>query len=159
VPYTDRAIIDGGNGVANTAAEPGSDDVQAVPVGTPAPAGTIVVLPGPDGLLATQPSGDDFASVGQKLLAGRNGVVEPQVVRGAANDDIQVVPLGEAVDPDTIVITAGLNSVIDTEPMGDDRIRAAHATLVASDPIGRDTDADGLFDGREEFLGSNPNHR
>lgn len=153
IPYTDLAIIDGGNGAVNTAAASGSDDIQVLPVGAAVPAGAIVILPGPDGLLTTRPAGDDVTSVVQKLLAGRNGSVETQAV----GDDIQILALGQFTEPDTIAIIGGRNGVIDTTPQGDDRVRAAHDRLVASDPIGRDTDADGLFDGREELLGSNPN--
>jgi len=55
-----QAIIeptDNGDGIANTTAS--GDDIQAIRVGSAADPGSPIVLPGPNGQLDTEPSGDD----------------------------------------------------------------------------------------------------
>ncbi|HWR27807.1 MAG TPA: PKD domain-containing protein [Candidatus Thermoplasmatota archaeon] len=54
-----KSIVDGGNGVANTAAL--GDDIQVVPVGGAVSPGAVVVAPGPNCALNTNPAGDDVA--------------------------------------------------------------------------------------------------
>ena len=54
-----KSIVDGGNGIANTAAA--GDDVQVVPVGGAVTPGSAVVAPGPNCVLNTNPVGDDVA--------------------------------------------------------------------------------------------------
>jgi hypothetical protein len=51
-----------GDGTANTMADPASDDVQVVPMGSPVFEGQIIVAPGPDGILQTVASGDDIVA-------------------------------------------------------------------------------------------------
>jgi hypothetical protein len=151
-PYTDYAIIDGGNGVVDTTAT--GDDVQAKPVGSNVDPGTPVVTPGPDGILNTTAADDDFATFGPTIVAGANLAANTP----ASGDDIQLVSLLSSVPtPGTPIIGAGLNGVLDTTPGGDDFVRAGHEQFFASDPLRRDTDADSLPDGRERFLGSQPN--
>ncbi len=65
--------------------------------------------------------------------------------------------LGAMVDQGDVLIRPGSNGVLDTTPSGDDVIGAPHVTLFATDPLNRDTDGDGLFDGAEVALGANPN--
>jgi len=155
-PYTDAAIIDGGDGVASTAVLAGSDDIQVVPLGDPVQPGAPVILPGPNGKIDTTPAGDEFVDASEKIVAGDDGPVATEVLAGS--DDIQLVAPGELVQAGTPIIGAGLNGRIDTTPAGTDRRRAAHRDLFASDPLRRDTDADALGDGREAYLGSNPNN-
>ena len=52
-----REPLTGGNSLCNTTAA--GDDIQVVPVGTAALAGQILILPGPNGRLDTQPAADD----------------------------------------------------------------------------------------------------
>lgn len=155
-PYTDAAVIDGGDGVADTAVAAGSDDLQVVPVGSYVQPGAAVILPGPNGKIDSTPAGDEFVDAGQKIIDGGDGLVNTSVAPGS--DDIQLFPLNAVVPAGTPIIAAGLNGRIDTTPAGDDRKRAAHGALFASDPLQRDTDADALPDGRETYLGSNPNN-
>jgi hypothetical protein len=54
-----KSIVDGGNGIANTAAA--GDDIQVVPVGGAVSPGDVVVAPGPNCALNTAPAGDDIA--------------------------------------------------------------------------------------------------
>ena len=51
-----RRILSGADGLADTTADPASDDVQETVVGG---AGTVAVSAGPDGILETLPAGDD----------------------------------------------------------------------------------------------------
>jgi hypothetical protein len=153
VPYTDNAIIDGGNGLSDTAAT--GDDVQVVPVGNAAAPGAAVVEPGPNGRIDTTPDDDDFVSFGPTIIAGANLTANTT----ATGDDIQLVPSGMAgLTATTRIIGAGLDGQLNTVPSGDDRRQAGHQQLVATDPLRRDTDADSLFDGRERILGSDPNY-
>jgi hypothetical protein len=151
-PYSDAAIIDGGNGVVDTAVDPNTDDVQLVAVGVAVAPGAYCVGPGANGVIDTPPDGDDLKQVADTIVEGGDGLV--QVV--AAGDDIQAVPAGSNVSAGTVLILPGLNGVIDSPLAGDDYQRTAHAMLFASDPLRRNTDNDSLFDGREIYLGSNP---
>jgi hypothetical protein len=54
-----KSIVDGGNGIANTAAI--GDDIQVVPVGGAVSFGAVIVAPGPNCALNTNPAGDDVA--------------------------------------------------------------------------------------------------
>jgi len=54
-----KSILDGGNGIANTAAA--GDDIQVVPVGGAVSPGAVVVAPGPNCALNTNSAGDDVA--------------------------------------------------------------------------------------------------
>ncbi len=151
-PYTDMAIIDGGNGVVNTMAS--GDDVQVAMVGSMVAAGAPVVTPGPNHFLDTVAAADDFAAFGPTIVAGVNLTADTTAAAG----DIQLVAPGTTgLMANTPIIAAGLNGVIDTVPLMDDRERAGHEQYFASDPLRRDTDADSLPDGRELFLGSQAN--
>jgi uncharacterized repeat protein (TIGR01451 family) len=52
-----RAIVDGGNGVANSAAS--GDDIQIVALNHPVAPGGVVILPGPNGAINSVTGGDD----------------------------------------------------------------------------------------------------
>jgi hypothetical protein len=54
-----KSIVDGGNGIANTAAI--GDDIQVIPVGGAVNPGDVIVAPGPNYALNTNPAGDDVA--------------------------------------------------------------------------------------------------
>jgi hypothetical protein len=54
-----KSIVDGGNGIANTAAL--GDDIQVVPVGGAVSFGAVIVAPGPNCALNSIPAGDDVA--------------------------------------------------------------------------------------------------
>lgn len=59
--------------------------------------------------------------------------------------------------PGQVLVRAGVNGKIDTAPGGDDYTRAKHAILCSTDPLNQDTDYDGIPDGREVLIGTNPN--
>ncbi|MCH5375964.1 MAG: hypothetical protein JJ992_18500, partial [Planctomycetes bacterium] len=84
----------------------------------------------------------------------------------AVGDDVQIVPFGELAEPGQVLITAGDNGVLDTQPNfdadglpveGDDYVRVAHDRDYLLDPLSPDTDHDGIPDGRELYVGINPN--
>lgn len=152
-PYTDLAIVDGGNGIVDTTAD--ANDEQAFAPAAIVAAGTPVVRPGADGVLSTTPAGDDYIDFGPNVVAGANGVADS----AATGDDVQLIALGTTgLAADARTISAGPNGRIDSTLSLDDLERAGHEQLCASDPLRRDTDADSLFDGREQFLGSQPNN-
>lgn len=152
-PYSSWAIIDGGNGTADTTAA--GDDVQIVAVGAPVSVGDVVIGPGPNGKLDTTPADDDKASLAEEIVNGAGNTSETTAV----GDDIQVIAPGNAATPNQIVVRAGLNGVIDSSPGGDDYKRVVHDGLFTTNPLNQDTDFDGLPDGREVLVGTNPNSK
>lgn len=158
-PYSDAAIIEprvGGDGIASTLAHP--DDEQMIPVGDPATPGAVIVAPGPDGIIDTvpNPDGDDFiTTTGSSIVAIEQG----DAASVAMGDDIQVIDPGINVSDGDVIVRAGPDGILQTLPSGTEQVRLAHRAYFATDPVQRDTDADGLVDGREEFLGSRPNIR
>ena len=153
------AIVDGGNGLAETARN--GDDVQRVLVNNPVTADGIVILPGENGVIDTGVvgAGDDWVGSipGQEVIACGNNLIVDTVAIG---DDIQYIDYGAVCgDPTWIVVYAGPNGVLDTLANwriggGDDHLRRAHT--VTTDPLRRDTDNDTNSDGRELVLGSDP---
>lgn len=152
-PYSDAAIIDGGNGVNNTTAQ--GDDVQVVAAGAAVAAGNIVIAAGPNGVIDTTPGGDDRASAADNVVSGPDNIANTTKV----GDDIQVVAVGQAAPAGTVIIRAGLNGRIDSIPNGDDYTRVAHRSLYTTSPLNQDSDFDGIPDGRELLIGTNPNAR
>ncbi|MCB9854715.1 MAG: IPT/TIG domain-containing protein [Phycisphaerales bacterium] len=158
-PYSDAAIIEprnGGDGVVTTAVNPDSDDIQIVAVGVAVPAGAVIIHPGPDGIIDTLPSGDEFVTTtGPSIVATESGTA----ATSAAMGDVQLIPVGQAVNPGDIVVGSGPDGILQTMPAGSENTRVAHRARFATDPVMADSDADGLADGREEFLGARPNVR
>ena len=91
-----------------------------------------------------------------------NGL-NPLCETAAAGDDTQEVDVGKPAEPHQVVVSAGANGMIDTQPNsvvgGDDYLRVAHDQKYLMDPLSADTDLDGFTDGREVELGINPNRR
>ena len=79
-----NAIVDGNDGIADTAAAVGTDDQQLVPMGEPVAPGQIIVGPGPNGELDTVPGGDDVV---QGIGQDEGGVV--------ANTSLSQIPDGD----------------------------------------------------------------
>ncbi|MCA9244423.1 MAG: IPT/TIG domain-containing protein [Phycisphaerales bacterium] len=90
------------------------------------------------------------------ITAGPDGIVDTL----ATGDDEQLDPPGTNVGANAIAVLPGDNGLVETTPMGDDEVRreVRHDLATATDPLNRDTDGDGIFDGREALLGSNPNN-
>jgi hypothetical protein len=148
-PYTSAAIIDGGNAVRNTNAA--GDDVLEPAGGS---GSRWVILAGPNGVIDTTPAGDDKKVFLQAIAAGPDHVANTT----ASGDDVQIRLVGATVTSDVaIVVHAGPNEKIVTRPSGDDFVLARHERLFTTDPLNRDTDFDGVPDGREIVVGSNPN--
>jgi len=82
---------------------PANDDVQETPVGDPADAETVVISPGPDGILQTQPTAPD-------LLVSALLVTDWLNFPGVQGDDVEVL-VGGNLD---CYILAGPNGVLDT---------------------------------------------
>lgn len=163
LPYSDAVIIeprDGGDGlaIASTTANPASDDEQLVLVGDTVVPGQPIIGPGPDGIIDTVPEGDEFVSTtGPSIFATESGTAATE--RDMSSDDIQLIRVGQPVQAGQPVVGAGHDGILQTQPAGTERIRLPHRALFASDPVQSDSDADGLVDGREDFLGSRPNVR
>ncbi|MCB9852609.1 MAG: hypothetical protein H6819_05900 [Phycisphaerales bacterium] len=159
-PYSDAAVIDGGDGIVDATAI--GDDVQIIAVGTMVAAGRIVIGPGPNGVIDTVPvgNGDDFVAIVERLVEGFDGVRSTTAPDPMGSDDVlEIDPNATEIAQGTVLISGGLNGVIDTAPEGDEYIRAIHHRLFATDPMNQDTDFDGVTDGREIVLRSNPNRR
>lgn len=113
----------GGNGRADSFAD---DDVQIIAVAGASPAGcNVLVTAGPDGILDTTPAGDD--RVGGCIVAGANtncntAVAGGPAMPGAAQDDVQAIPVGNAAPANAVIVNPGPDAVLTTAPMGDDVI-------------------------------------
>ncbi|MGE3181586.1 MAG: hypothetical protein AB7N71_08145, partial [Phycisphaerae bacterium] len=156
LPYTDAAVIDGGDGLVSTTAA--GDDVQVHSLGEVVTGGRIVILPGPNGILETEPAGDDNAGFIERLVEGFDGIRSTMITAGT-DDILEFNVPSNNIAPGTVLISGGLNHRIDSLPAGDEYLRAIHTRMYATDPVNRDTDFDGISDGREVVLGTNPNRR
>jgi hypothetical protein len=155
------ALIDGGNGIADTAKN--GDDIQRAFIDNPVFPGSVIILPGENGLIDSQTEisigfGDDILVVREEdgqINCGLNGIVDTVLM----GDDYytQVYSYGSICDgADIAVIFSGRNGVVDSIPNNsrDDIIREAR--YVTSDPLRRDTDSDLFSDGYEQQIGSDP---
>ncbi len=160
-PYSDAAVIEprlNGDGIVSTVPNPDSDDEMAagLMLGDAVAPGTVIILPGPDGIIDTEPEGDDLRSNTGPTIVARVALSVP--LTPAGDDEVAPLPMGQTdYLPGDVVITAGPDGELQTDPGASGDIRRAHRALFATDPVQADTDFDGLVDGREEFLGSRPN--
>ncbi len=157
-PYSDQAIIAGPNGTCNTTTADG-DDVVLSPVATDS-GSKLCVESGPNGVIDTTPASDDVIAATAKIAPGPNGDCDTATVSG---DDVLETASGSSpADRGSlgeVCVSAGANGLIDTAPGEDDFLRVAHHRLFGTDPVRFDTDLDGIGDGREVLLGTNPNTR
>jgi len=157
------AVVDGGNGLAETTKN--GDDVQKSLVGNGVLPGSIIILPGQNGVIDSdaEPLADDFLTEheGEPVIScGDNGILDSL----GTGDDISVFPTGSeclAQNPlysfNGIGIRPGTNGEIDSTVNGaapDDYIR--QAKTVVTDPLRRDTESDTIPDGIEVTQGSDP---
>ncbi|MEM7081661.1 MAG: hypothetical protein AAF465_02925, partial [Pseudomonadota bacterium] len=122
-------IRDGGNGVVDTLAVDG--DEQLLAVGAAVEPNEVIVAVGDNQTLSTVPQGDDIlveADYATSLVEdfdtigdGGNGLAETT----ASGDDLQNVSVGSAVVSGQPIIAVGPNGVLDTIPLGDDAIDLA----------------------------------
>ncbi len=125
---------------ANTRAN--GDDIQKVPYGQPTEAGTIVILPGPNGKLDSTPEGTELSSSGIYVASAPNiGSDTQRYVTEVVSRAITVKtdPLRRDSDNDTI--TEGREIAIGANP------------TVEDGDLFRDSDRDGLSDSEEDSLG------
>ncbi|MBK8098548.1 MAG: matrixin family metalloprotease [Planctomycetes bacterium] len=117
-----RLALDGHNVLGFSAA--GGDDRYApgLVFGGVVVAGANVIVPGVNGVLNTQPTGDDMI-VGNNIVDGGNGTVDT-VLNNQAGDDVYAagLVLGGAVVANALVVSAGGNGRRDSIPGGDDVI-------------------------------------
>ncbi len=176
VPLDDDKVaaapkIDAGpNGVCDTTATPAGDDArefvddaddQPESKGT---LGKVCISAGADGQLGTSPAptGDDFvrtlhAAPTPRITAGPDGDCDTATASG---DDVKEFtdPLKPFMDPKygAVCISPGNNNVLQTTPASGDA-KFYRTGVYGTDPLRRDTDADGVPDRFEATLGSNPN--
>lgn len=145
-----RQIIEppfGGNGIANSRARAGTDDQQLVPVGTPVAPRTVIIDPGPNGILESKPLGDEIR-LGPGALCSGDGdcpgggicrTLERLVRVGSVQNVPEEARLWIVLAPEDV--DTGVN--FDDLPL-----RAGHTYSLA---FVQDQDMDGLTD-REEYL-------
>ncbi|HRX86807.1 MAG TPA: hypothetical protein P5572_17410, partial [Phycisphaerae bacterium] len=157
-PYSDQAIIAGSDGTCDTTTASG-DDVVLSPVASGS-GSKLCVQSGPNGIIDTTPADDDVVATTAKIDSGPDGICN---TASASGDDVLETASGSAPAArgslGNVCVSAGANGLIDTTPAGDDFLRVAHAGLFGTDPVRYDTDLDGIGDGREILLGTNPNTR
>ncbi|MDD9941318.1 MAG: hypothetical protein OXU20_09795 [Myxococcales bacterium] len=152
-PYSDWVITAGEDGVCDSDAA--GDDVA---LDTPeTKRGKTCIAAGPDGVLNGEAAGDDEEVVLEHIVPGPDGVCDTTARDDDVAEDIAAEIGSRATGLGAICISAGLDGVLDTEPVGDDYRRIPHAGMFATDPLRTDTDLDGIGDGRELVLGTNPN--
>ncbi len=157
-PFSDWAITAGSDGVCDTTTVAGDDEL-VTQNGT---GSKLCVGSGPNGVIDTDPEGDDEVVATPKIDPGPDGICQTTT---AAGDD--VVEFSNASNPPVkstigkVCISAGFDGLLNTLPAADsdDFVRVAHKGLFGTDPLKADTDNDGITDGRELFLGINPNSR
>jgi len=129
-----NTIIDGGDGCAHTRAS--RDDIQVVP-GDCEVAGQdgVLILAGPNGVLDTTPGGDDVRMTvngyGTRVVGRCDGNTTPSIIDNgngvadtvAMGDDTQLIAVGDPAGVGQIIIGAGPNHRIDTDPIGDDVVQ------------------------------------
>ena len=171
VPYAGTAILDGGNGRAETSIVCISTtqcDIQIASEGQRVTPGAVIVLPGPNGL-QTAPGGDDFIAADHIVEEGC------ALTAGFATD-----PLDPDTDSDGIldgaerVLGINPNDSRDGPEFFDDDLDGVpnrfevdgfqaiingQTVTVRSDPDDPDSDNDGLPDLLEHKLGSDPRQR
>ncbi len=157
-PYSDWAVTAGPDGACDTGVASGDDTVVAdIPV---AAKSKLCIASGPNGVINTTLANDDKVVAIAKIDPGPDGKCQTTI---ATDDD--VVESSNANSPaikgslGRVCISAGLNNVLDTTASGDDFVRIAHKGLFGTNPLSRDTDLDGVPDGREVLLGINPNRK
>lgn len=158
------AIIDSGpDGFASTTAA--GDDVQLIPTGS-APPHTACVITGANGVGDTPDpvGGDDLRklAVGTAqantavALCGPNHLADTTANNvNALGDDVQVVAVGGACNPDDVVVNSGLNGVADTHAEGSDLVMKVVRSAKISIGSGRTTASKTitLYTSNEEFGG------
>jgi hypothetical protein len=155
-PYSDWAITAGPNGTCDTIAATG-DDQLVTQNGT---GSKLCLASGPNGIIDTALVGDDKLVATAKIDPGPDGECDTVTALG---DD--VVEFSVAATPPAkgsvgkVCISAGLNDTLNTLPLDDDFVRVVHKGLFGTNPVNRDTDIDGVPDGREVILGINPNSK
>jgi hypothetical protein len=168
------ALIDGGNGIAETTRN--GDDIQRAFIDNPVFPGSVIILPGENGLIDSQttsiidPFGDDFLDIARREInCGINGTIDTvllgddrysQYADASGNWEHSYGSLCDTSGRGAPIIYAGPDGVFDSIPnntsfeAGDDKVREAR--LVTSDPLRRDTDSDLFSDGYEQKIGSDP---
>ncbi|MDH5426336.1 MAG: hypothetical protein OEY29_15210 [Gammaproteobacteria bacterium] len=155
-PYaTSRAIVDGGNGIAESGPAQGSDDQALIISGSLMKAGGIVVAPGLNRLLQSTAGGDDTSTVSVNVMTDP---LRPDTDGDNISDGYELV-LGtnpavqdaqETADSDN----DGLTDYV--ENLGWNVTLNGKVYKVYTDPIKSDTDGDGLPDLVERESGSSP---
>ncbi len=113
------AITIGDNGCGETWAV--GDDVQvASPICFPVPLNGLIVDAGPNGILDSEPSGDDIR-FGNTIIDGGDGCAHTR----ASRDDVQIVQGDcQQASPDGVMVTPGPDGIFQTNPNGDDVVDA-----------------------------------
>jgi hypothetical protein len=138
-------------GASHTCSRTGCDDVQVVEVGAVGQnQRTVIVAPGPNGLLETTAAAGDQLVAAGNLRAQTTSLSDDQQI--ALVDPARVLidtPLGRTI------IRPGVDGDVDSLPAGDDAAAAGQYRKV-TDPLKPDTDSDLIIEGLERILGSDP---
>ncbi len=115
------AITIGDNGCGETWAV--GDDVQvATPICFPVALNGLIIDAGPDGILDSEPAGDDIR-FGNTVIDGGDGCAHTR----ASRDDVQIVQGDcQRASPDGVMVTSGPDGIFQTTPDGDDLVAAVN---------------------------------
>lgn len=136
---------------SHTCNRTGCDDVQVIAVATVGlNQRSVVVAPGPNGVLDTTAVTGDQSVASGNLRAQSNALGDDQQI--ALVDPTRALvdtPIGRTI------IRPGVNGNVDTLPSGDDAVARGQYRKV-TDPLSPDTDRDQIPEGFERIFGSDP---
>lgn len=155
---TGEAIIDGGNGLAESSAS--GDDIALVINDSEMRPYGVIIAPGPNGVLDS--------SANEEVIANSNGddsyfftipvcgtnQISDTVAQG---DDVQLIPVGTTCSSYYgLPVNPGANGTYDSPVNQTTRDAIRPSVTVTSDPLREDSDSDNILDGNERLVGGNP---
>jgi len=162
VPYSGEVILDGGNAVIDTVT-PANDDVLVATA--PIEAGDIIITAGPDGVLDTVATGDDYLGVNHVAMdcepAGfATNPLNIDTDSESVPDGVEVqIALGSPNNPNDVAVYVdtdedGLSDAVESLGFASN-VNGINKQFI-SDPASGDSDGDGLPDLLEYMLKSDP---
>ncbi|MDO3723271.1 hypothetical protein QVZ43_16255 [Marinobacter sp. chi1] len=148
------AIVDGGDGVADTLAS--GDDIQRAFINNPVPVGNVIVLPGSNSIIDSTPEGDDVLRQAETVLTDplRRDTDDDSVADGSEivrGSDPTIDDRADFFDADQDGLTDGeedLGWLVSVNGAAGDEVTSSKSLP--------DTDFDGLPDFVERDLRTNP---
>ncbi|MCH1930967.1 Ig-like domain-containing protein [Shewanella sp. A25] len=146
-------------GIVDTTAQ--GDDIQVIYPGSRTQAGDIIITAGANGILDTQPQGNDKTVDKWFIAIGPDRELNTQAVSGDIAIDLnytQLSPYAPAIWNASGTLVGNYQSSV-VEPWADavsGKDIKVYGHVVTTDPLRRDTDNDAIPDGFEVAIGADP---